>query len=121
MRDARTARHWPARVYIGVGTKETPDDAMNAEGQAESIVFRTLIAHSAPATAVHLEIAEGQRTVRRRGANACGSRRSLCSERRAHGGRENRRAVRRFSYGTNSASLVHCLTIAGSHDVLSQT
>lgn len=44
LRDARAVRKWPSRVYIGLGTSESPEQAVNAEGARGVESLRAIIA-----------------------------------------------------------------------------
>ena len=57
--DARRARSWPSRVYIGVGTNEAKGEDINAEGRADIEALVSAIRDASPATAIKSVAEEG--------------------------------------------------------------
>ena len=59
LKDAREARKWPLTVYIGVGTKEAPDEAINNEGRQGVETLRAIIREKSPRTSLKVVVEEG--------------------------------------------------------------
>jgi predicted alpha/beta superfamily hydrolase len=57
--EAQHLRNWPVRVYIGIGTRETPDEELNKSAIPRAEQLRDLIAKKSPDTRVKLLIGEG--------------------------------------------------------------
>lgn len=59
LKDADSAKYWPAKVYIGVGTDESPDEAVNNEGRMDIDSLQNIIRRNAPDTEVMFFLDEG--------------------------------------------------------------
>jgi len=57
--DARKAGAWPARVSIGVGTAESPDEEINAEGQRDIHALMEIIHARSPSTGIRFVVDPG--------------------------------------------------------------
>jgi enterochelin esterase-like enzyme len=57
--EAENAKLWPRRVYLGAGTAEADDAAMNAKVVATVRDLEAVVARMAPATATSVRIEEG--------------------------------------------------------------
>jgi predicted alpha/beta superfamily hydrolase len=55
--DTTRSRHWPARVYIGIGTKETEDQTLNGTPFMQNL--RSTILRESPRSDVKLLVAQG--------------------------------------------------------------
>lgn len=61
LKDAAEASTWPSRIYVGVGTDESDDPAINREGRAAIEQLLAIIRKTSPATDVFYYIAPGAR------------------------------------------------------------
>lgn len=59
LQETRKTTLWPATVYIGVGTKEAPDEAINNEGKQDVAVLSDAIRTQSPKTALKVVLEEG--------------------------------------------------------------
>ncbi len=56
---ARQTKRWPARIYIGSGTQESPEAAIKAEGRREQELLCAIIRQQAPQTILRVFTEEG--------------------------------------------------------------
>lgn len=59
LRDVGKIRKWPAVVYLGIGTKESPDEAITKEARQDIESFHRIIAKRSPGTTLKVVSAEG--------------------------------------------------------------
>ncbi len=59
LRDVRTTRAWPSRISIGIGTRETEDEALAKEAAPTMEALRDTIRAVSPGTAVALVVEPG--------------------------------------------------------------
>ena len=59
--DAEKLEAWPARVYIGVGTDEAPDQEINAEGEKDIARLMSMIRRKSPSTRLKYVLEKGGR------------------------------------------------------------
>jgi predicted alpha/beta superfamily hydrolase len=58
LKDARQAKKWSPKIYIGLGTKETQDEVVNKEGRAEHDEIIDVIKKNSPQTAIKVVLDE---------------------------------------------------------------
>jgi enterochelin esterase-like enzyme len=61
LEDARRAGRWPAAVYLGAGTNETADEAVNKAGLSDMETLASFIRRRSPATALKVVAEQGGR------------------------------------------------------------
>jgi predicted alpha/beta superfamily hydrolase len=61
IRDARAATTWPERVYIGLGTLESPQESIRLEGRRDRDSLVAIIRRRSPASELKLMLEEGAR------------------------------------------------------------
>lgn len=59
LKQARNTKRWPAKIYIGVGTKESPDETINSEGRKDIELLRTIINEQARGSSVKVVVEDG--------------------------------------------------------------
>ena len=59
LKEARNTRRWPANIYIGVGTKESPDEAINKEGKQDIELLKAIISEQARGSSVKVVVEDG--------------------------------------------------------------
>ncbi len=59
LKDASQCNKWPRSVYIGVGTSESPDEAVNNEGKRDIELLESYIRTNAPTTRLKTVSKEG--------------------------------------------------------------
>ena len=59
MKEAGRCHEWPGRAYIGIGTKETPDEVLNKAAIPRARQLLELIMNTSPGTRVELVVGEG--------------------------------------------------------------
>jgi predicted alpha/beta superfamily hydrolase len=57
--EASRIRNWPGRVYIGIGTNETPDEGLNRRAIPRAQQLKELILRESPYTRVKLLVGQG--------------------------------------------------------------
>ena len=61
LRDAERVEHWPERVYVGVGTDESIEQDVNAEGQKDIDTLLATIRRASPSTQLKSVTEKGAR------------------------------------------------------------
>jgi len=59
LRDARASASWPATVYVGLGTLESPEEVTRAEGLLDRDALVAIIRQGSPATRLELVLEDG--------------------------------------------------------------
>lgn len=61
LKDTQKAKKWSAKIYIGLGTNENPDEVINKEGKAEHDLLISSIRKNSPKSKIKNVLGEGDK------------------------------------------------------------
>jgi predicted alpha/beta superfamily hydrolase len=61
LKDIQQTKKWAAKIYIGLGTNESPDEAVNKEGRTDHDVLLGSIRKNSPETNLNFVLGEGDK------------------------------------------------------------